>query len=487
VIRRIGLAAAAAALFVVVATANAGGYRYGISDQAFYLPAIEKSLNPALFPRDTPVLAAQMRLWLGDDAAAILARGHNVDLPSVAAVLYVAGLILLAGAIAYFMRGLGASWLAVVAGLAAATLRHHIAKTGANTLEGYFHPRMVAYPLGIFTLGLALRKRYIPACGLIVVALVLHTTAALWFGSVVIGAMAWNAGRGWRWAIAALISAVAIGLAVFGPRMDAAWLAAVAEKDYLFPSAWPMHAWLLNLAYPIVLVLLYRRRVSTGRDVPSERALIAGLLILVAGFLVSVPLSAARIALAVQLQITRVFWVLDAAALLYAAAWLIDDRTARSGRRWRAIAVAVLCVASLARGYYILYVEAGRPLVAWRLPDDEWMDTMNWLRTQPVSINVLVDKNHAWLYGPSVRLAALRDTVLEQMKDTALAMYDHDVAVRVHDREEALAGFPDFSTEQIREAGARYHADVVIVERSRRLELPVLHENARFSVYDLRR
>lgn len=486
-IQRVGLGAAAAALFVLIATANAGGYRYGISDQAFYLPAIEKSLNPALFPRDTPVLAAQMRLWLGDNAAAILAGGRAVDLPAVSAVLYLAGLVLLAGAVAYFMRGLGASWLAVAAGLAVATLRHHIAKTGANTLEGYFHPRMLAYPLGIFALGLVLRKRYIAALGLIAIALVLHTTAALWFGSVVVGAIAWNAGRRWQWATLALIAAVAIGLGAFGPRMDAAWLAAVAEKDYLFPSAWPLHAWLLNLAYPVVLVQLYRRRFATGREVAGERAMLAGLLILVAGFLVSVPLSAAKIALAVQLQITRVFWVLDVAALLYLTTWLVDDWAARSGRQWRVMVVAVLCAASLARGYYILYVESGRPLVAWRLPNDEWMDTMNWLRTQPVTINVLADPGHGWRYGSSVRLAALRDTVLEQIKDTALAMYDHDVAVRVRDRVAALNGFEDFSTAQIRDAGARYQADVVIVERSRKLDLPVLHENARFSVYDLRR
>lgn len=485
--RRIGLFAAAAALFVVIGTANAGGYRYGISDQAFYLPAIEKSLNPSLFPRDTPVLAAQMRLWLGDDAAALLAGGRQIDLPTLAAVLYATGLVLLAGAIAYFMRGLGASWLAIGAGLAVATLRHHIAKTGANTLEGYFHPRMVAYALGILALGLVLRRRFGAAFALIGVALVLHTTAALWFGSVVVAALAWYAGRRWAWAIAALIAVVAIGLAGWGPRMDAAWLTAVAEKDYLFPSAWPLHAWVLNLAYPIVLVWLYRRRVATGRVVAGEGALVFGLLVLAAGFLVSVPLSAAKIALAVQLQITRVFWVLDAAVLLYLCTWLIDDWTARAGRQWRAIALGVLCAASLARGYYVLRVESGRPLVSWRLPADDWIETMNWLRTRPLATNVLADPGHAWRYGSSVRLAALRDTVVEQVKDTALAMYDHDVALRVHDRVEALAGFADFSTDQIRDAGARYQADVVIVERPRQLNLPVLHENARFTVYDLHR
>ena len=483
---RLGIAAAAAAIFVVLATANAGGYRYGISDQAFYLPALAKSVDASLFPRDTPVLEAQMRLWLGDDVLGLLAGGRAVDFPALSAVLYVVGLLLLAGAIAYFVRALGASSAAVGAALIVATLRHHIAKTGANTLEGYFHPRMIAYGLGIFALGFVLKRRFVPAFVMIGLALLLHTTAALWFGSVVVAALAWHLGRPWIWAIAVLIAGVTVGLAGWAPRMDALWLAAVAEKDYLFPSAWPLHAWVLNLSYPAVLALLYRRRVMQGRSIAGEPALIAGLIVLVIGFLISVPLSGAQIALAVQLQITRVFWVLDIAALLYLTVWLIDDVTPRLGPMWRHAAIGLLCAFSLVRGYYVLRVEADRPLVNWRLPADDWYDVMTWLRDQPVGLHVLADPGHAWRYGSSVRLAASRDTVLEQIKDTALGMYDRDVAVRVLERVQALTNFADFSTDTMRAAGAKYQADVVIVERPRQLDLPLLRENSRFRVYDLR-
>lgn len=481
--RRVAVAAAAAALFVVLATANGGGYRYGISDQAFYMPALAKSVDASLFPRDTPVLEAQMRLWLGDDVMRAVAGGRQVDLPVVAAVLYVIGLLILAGSVAYFMRSLGASDVTVGAALVMVTLRHHIAKTGANTLEGYFHPLMIAYGLGIFALGFVLRRRFGPALLMIGLALLLHTTAALWFGSVVVAALAWHLGRNWMWAIAGLIACVAIGLVGWAPRMDATWMAAVAEKDYLFPSAWPLHAWVLNLAYPIAILLIYKRRLSRGHTVGGEPALVAGLMVLVIGFLISVPLSAAKIALAVQLQITRVFWVLDVAALLYLLAWLMDELKPT----WRIVMVAALCVLSVSRGYYVLRVEADRSLVQWRLPNDDWNDVMSWLRGQPNTIHVLADPGHAWRYGSSVRLAASRDTVLERIKDTALAMYDRDVAVRVLERVQALEGFGDFSTDAMRQAGARFQADVVIVERPQALGLPLLRENARFRVYDLRR
>jgi len=74
-------AAAALVLFVVLATLNAGGYRYGASDQAFYIPAVEHHLDPALFPRDWPMLAAQDRLNAFTPAAGWIAR--TIGIPQI--------------------------------------------------------------------------------------------------------------------------------------------------------------------------------------------------------------------------------------------------------------------------------------------------------------------------------------------------------------------------------------------------------------------
>jgi len=486
VTRRLATATLAALLFVIVATANSGGYRYGVSDQAFYLPAIAKAVDPSLYPHDTPVLGAQARLWLGDDVVGLIARGAPINLPDVAGWTYIASLLMLAGAVAWFLRGLGASWLAVGVGLAIATIRHQITKTGANTLEGYFHPRMLAYALGVWALGCVIRRRFGTALLLIAGVGVLHPTSALWFGGVVAVAAAWTVARRVVWTLVGGISVVVILLATLGTRMDEPWLAAIAGKTYLFPSAWPLYAWVINLSYPVVLWSIYRHRSTTGQARAGESGLLAGLLVLVFGFLVSVPLSAIHVALAVQLQITRVFWVLDAVTLLYVAWWLIDAVGGLRGVRWRAVAAGAVAAIAVARGGYVLAIETGRPLISWTLPSSDWMDVMNWARTQPVGLNVLADPGHAWRYGSSVRVAALRDTVLEETKDTALAMYDHDVALRVLDRTRALSGFDTFSVDQIRAIGARYGADVVVVERPRRLDLPALFENARFTVYTLR-
>ena len=62
-----------AAAFTLLATLNAAGYRYGVGDQAFYIPSILRQLDGRLFPRDSALLDGQSRLFVFDE---LLARRH---------------------------------------------------------------------------------------------------------------------------------------------------------------------------------------------------------------------------------------------------------------------------------------------------------------------------------------------------------------------------------------------------------------------------
>jgi len=489
--RRLGLTAGAVA-FVILATANSGGYRYGISDQAFYIPAIALAADHTLFPRDAALLAPQMRVWAGDEVVASALRILPFSLPALFVVMYIAGLILLFTGGVFVARGLGASWLAVAAAMALLTLRHRIAKTGANSLEGYMHPRMIAFALGLIAFGFLLRKRWIGAIASVFVAGFVHPTTALWFGAaIVLGWCVLNArrdfpprGRNLLWAIPLVVVGVIALSVIPGDRtMDPLWLSVLAEKDYLFPNEWPAYAWVLNLLYPVVIAVIYRRRKMLGRTVPAEWLLVAGLLGLVAGFLISVPLAAMHTVTVVQLQVNRVFWLLDAIALIYVAWWLVDDL---AGRRKAAVVITAVAVAlACVRGVYILY-DTGRAFARVDLPADDWTDAMRWIRSQPPDLLVLADPGHAWKYGTSVRVAALHDTVLEQSKDSAMAMYDRAIALRISDRASALSDFGAFTEELFRTVGRRFGASLLVVERPPDLTLPRVYQNARFAIYDLR-
>jgi hypothetical protein len=485
--------ALAGILFAVLATANAGGYRYGVSDQAFYVPAVALAADPTLFPRDRALLAPQMRLWAGDSVLAALGGLAGADLPAVFAMLHAATLATMFVAAVSLARGLGAGWWTAGVFLTIVTLRHQITRTGANSLEGYAHPRMLAFAIGLAALGAVVHGRRRWAVGLTVAAALVHTTTALWFSVVVVIAVAWALPRRTALVLASVCAAGA-GAAAFivhgasgGPLvMDRAWIEAVGDRSYLFSASWPAYAWILNLAYPVVLVAIHRRRQALGVDTPGEGGLIIGLLALVAIFLASVPLASLRIALAVQLQVNRVFWILDAVVALYVAWWLMSDRARRWSPSTRAGVAALLLAVAAGRGYYVVRVAAERPLVQLDLPAGAWTDAMAWLRQQPASWHVLADPQHGWRFGSSVRVAALRDTLLESGKDPALAIYDRDVARRVTERSRALAHFDVMTTDDVRAVGSRYDLDVFVDHTRRSFDLPVLYRNDEFVVYDLR-
>ncbi|MEZ5315869.1 MAG: hypothetical protein R2752_00560 [Vicinamibacterales bacterium] len=489
-----GRLAAGALLFVVLATANSGGYRYGVSDQAFYQPAVVAALDADAFPRDRRLLDTQTGLLLSDDLLAAASRVTGASLPAVFFAVYLlSGLALFVAAVA-FGRALGFGGWATTAFVLLLTFRHRIARTGANSLEGYMHPRMFAFAFGALALAAVARRRFGLAVLGVAAAAVWHPTTALWFGVAVAAAAVASRPDRWRlWlGLGATAGVAAIWALVAGPLagrlvvMDPEWLSVIEGKDYLFPTDWPLYAWVLNLLYPVVIVAMLRQRARAGVAAPGERALVAGLLTLVLVWAVSVPLTWMKLAVAVQFQVTRVFWLLDFVTAGLVAWWLVEGAPWR-GRRAGAMVVAVLAAASTGRGVFLLTVEAPeRRLVQVDLPDTPWIDALRWLRGQPKSWQILADPEHGWKYGVSARVGAERDTVLETGKDTAMAMYDRAMAMRVRDRLAALTDFPSRSTSEIAVLARRFDADVVIAAADHPLALPELYRNAGFVVYAAR-
>lgn len=182
--------AAGTLLFALVATLNSGGYRYGAADHAFYIPAILETLHPELFPRDRALIGPQARYFFIDEivATAIRVLGGSIEAWFLAG--YLLTLIVLAAALTRFGRTVFASPHAVIALLAIYTLKHRIAKTGVNTLEGYFHPRVLVFAAGVAALAWYLRGRLWLALGLVAVAGLLHPTTAAFF-VLLIGTAGW--------------------------------------------------------------------------------------------------------------------------------------------------------------------------------------------------------------------------------------------------------------------------------------------------------
>src|SRR5918993_3863353 len=185
--RRVLGGAALFAAFAVLAVFNSGGYRYGASDQAFYVPAIMRHVDPNLFPRDRVLIAVQDDLLLINSllASVVLATGATVAQVLFGAYLF----MLLAVASAGWLFGrtlLGTRWAAAALVLAMSN-RHRVPKTGVNTLEHYFHPRMLAFAFGAAGLAALVRGRTGVAAALAIGAGLVHPTTGIWFAIVIGG------------------------------------------------------------------------------------------------------------------------------------------------------------------------------------------------------------------------------------------------------------------------------------------------------------
>ena len=446
-------------LFVLLATANGAGYRYGVSDQAFYVPVVARAIDPSLFPLDASLIDAQGRLMVVDEVMSAVARVTGLSIEMLFLGAYVISLVLIWTGLVLIGRRVHDSPWAIMALGAAFTMRHRIPRTSANSFEPYFHPRLLAFGLGALAIAAVLRRRTWLPIALVVAGAVVHITTALWFALLIGVALAVREPklRPLAAAAGAMAAATLLWAATIGPLqgalaiMDDTWLQAVASKDSLFATDWPMWAWAANLGLLALLWWAHRTRARRDETTADDTALVWGASALVALFLVTLPLVAAGFSLAVQFQISRIFWLVDFVALVYVIGAVSGPRS--STTRAAVVACVVLAL-SIGRGGYVLLVEhPERSLFAVHLPDEPWDEAMRWMARQPEDAHVLADPGHAWKYGTSVRVAARRDVFLEEVKDSALAIYSRDVATRFVERVPLLRDFSSLTAEDARACG----------------------------------
>jgi hypothetical protein len=214
-----------------------------------------------------------------------------------------------------------------------------------------------------------------------------------------------------------------------------------------------------------------------------ESGVVMGAVVLVAVFLLVLPFNAAHVALAVQLQVSRLFWMLDFLAVIYLV-WAVAEGPLAVMGRPQLAAIAFLCL-SAARGGYVKFVEfPERPLVQIGIPDNDWGRAMAWARTTAVGSEWLADPIHAARYGVSLRVAAERDVFVEGIKDAAIGMYDRQTAIRTRDRLGALGDFGALTASRAQMLASTYGLDYLVAERS--FDLPLAFQSGAVRIYRLR-
>ncbi len=292
---------------LVLATAVAflvEGYHPGLEDDAFYLAAIKRDLNPALFPHDADFFRLQFQATIFDKAVAASVRLTHLPLSVVIFLWqFVTILLILWGCLAIARRCFSsrqAQWAAVA--LVAVLLTIPVAGTGISLVDQYLHPRAVATAAVLGAIVAILKEQRLLAGILLAWAFVIHAIMAS-FGISFCIFLAWN-NSPWKtpWknkdqALAAFaVLLLPLGW-IFEPS-SAAWRQAAATRNFYFLSRWHWYEW-LGVFAPLVLLALFakiaRRNQSPVLARLASRLLYFGIFQMLVALVIMLPPSLERL------------------------------------------------------------------------------------------------------------------------------------------------------------------------------------------------
>jgi hypothetical protein len=268
------------------------GYHPGLEDDAFYLAAIKRNLNPALFPHDADFFLIQFQATIFDKLIAYSVRLTHLPLAWVVLLWQLAGIFFILHACWRIGRRCfadsAAQWAAVA--MVAALLTLPVTGTGINLADQYLHPRTLATAAILAAVVGVLDRRPWRAGVLLVVAFLIHAIMAS-FGISLCAFLIWKQRRydihsstqievsNARASLAAFAPfCIPLGLIiplgwVFEPASEA-WRQAAATRSFYFLSHWEWYEW-LGVFAPLVLLYIFQgwqRAKALGDKTSREKA-----------------------------------------------------------------------------------------------------------------------------------------------------------------------------------------------------------------------
>ena len=378
--------------------------------------------------------------------------------------------------------------------MVALSLRHRIPETAANTFEGYFHPRVLAFALGLVGIGLFLHAARRSALAVAAFAVAVHPTTGGWF-LVWLGAAAWvMASVRTRWIAGIAGVVIVLGVAAVARDelaarltiMDPAWISAFSGRDYVFPTAsWSVGAWLALLVGPVIVlaVSIWRRRIGEQLAARARHRVRCAVALWHLSSLTALHRRTRRAGRPVA-DLARLLADRVSGDGLHRVGIAEAPWTARPADTRARVVLAILLVAAAARGFYILRIEHHNPLVAVWPQETDWRRLGRWIAaTTPRDAHFLLHPEHVYRYGSSFRVVAQRDVLLEVVKDRAMAMYSREAAIRLEERLQAAGDVAVIDEGRIAVLANRYDLDYLVTERE--LDLRLVHQEGVLRLYRL--
>jgi len=386
------------------------GYHPGLEDDAYYLAAIKRNLNPALYPYDADFFRLQFQATIYDKLVAASIRVTHLP-PDLAIFLWHFAVVLAILAACYQIACRcfaepEARWAAVLT--VAALLTIPISGTGISLTDQYLHLRALATAAILAALVSILDGHRARAAIFLVVAGSMHIIMAA-FGISLAIFLAWNStakkcpsekcgdgrprpsgGAKLRSNAAAIFTSASIPLPwLFRPTTES-WRAAASTRHFYFITHWPWYEWLGVIA-PIFILYYFARQAR--RDNPT-RSRMATSILYYSIFQLAVALI---ILLPSQLERLRPFEPMRYLHLVYLLMFLIAGGLIGQQILGKHLYRWLLLFVPLSAGMFYaqrqMYPSTAHLEVPGRAPSNDYLRAFAWIRGSTTRGSTIVDGN----------------------------------------------------------------------------------------------
>lgn len=436
------------------------GYHLGVQDQAIYLPAIKKLLDPALYPHDSAFFLSQTRWTWFDEIIAGSVRLAHIPLEWILPLWQVISLFAaLLGCWQIAARCFATAaerWGAV--GLVAAVMSLPAAGSQIPMLDNHVHPRNFATAAVLLAMAAALDRRW-SALGWLALGAVFHPLmAAIGAVHIAIVVMPWP-----MFVRPATLLAMPF---LAWSSSDSAWLQVLQTRRHFFPLRWTWYEW-LGVLVPLAFLAWNARRsrllhqwqaatISIRLVVSTSLFAAAAMLItLIPGLEWLIPTQPLR-----AMQVTFLFF------FFFAGAW-IGGYCRNIASRW-ALFLLPVC------GAMVFWQSINYPTTRYfewpgAAPRGDWLQAFDWVkRNTPRDAYFALDPNYMEQWGNEshgFRALAERSALADYVKDRAVAGLSPELASRWLVEWQATQSFKSFHLEELQSLHQRFGVSWVIVAR----------------------
>jgi len=450
-------------LLITIGAVLVHGYHPWAEDAEIYLPGIEKTLQPDLFPFNAQFFETHAHSTFYPNLIAASARSSHLPLEAVTFIWQLASIFLFLLACRCLavkcFSDPAACWAGVL--LIAALLTLPIAGTALYILDQYLNPRNLSAFAQVFAIVRILDRKYLQAGLFLLFAAAVHPFMALfaisYCGLLIVV-------REFDLRLAAFAAFLPFGLTLDPPPKT--YHLAIAAHSFHYITRWHWYEWLGALA-PLGILWwfshLARSRQRSNLDLLCRTLLIYELAFLPVALLLSIP---ARLEALGRLQPMRCLYLLYILMFLFAGTLLGEYILKRHWWRW------VLFFAPLAAGMFVaqLVLFPGTPHVEWPgvHSSNAWEQAFVWVRDNtPRDAIFALDPQYIKIPGEDAqgfRAVAQRSRMADRRDAGAVSMFP-EMSDEWYRQIQAQSGWKTFQIPDFQRLGRDYGVSWVVLQQ----------------------